>query len=455
MLSETFLSEEQKLLDQLDDILTRLKKAGADEAEAVIGESISFDLQCRHGQIIDTDHAEGRDVVLRVFIGKRQAGVSVSLDSLQDVDELAARVVSMAKATPEDPYCGLAAETIKITKNAGQDLDLYDTKIPRLDDLKANILAMEELALAQKDITNSEGAQAGWSLSQIAHMTSGGFYGAQKTSGYGLSCAVLAEKNGAMERDYAFCSAHHVEDMEAPHKIAMEAATRAAARLGAQKPKSCTAAVIYDPRVARSLLGHFAAAISGAAVARGSSFLKDDLGKIIFPEAIDIIDDPFRVRGLRSQLFDSEGVGGQKRRLIDQGRLTSWLMDWPSARQLSLASTGHAAAAPGSVPSPSPTNLWIAPGAASPEELIGEIDHGLYVTELIGSGVNPVTGDYSRGAVGFWVQKGKITHPVNEITIVGNLKSMFADLTVGNDLLLRYGVDTPTLKVAQMTIAGA
>ena len=453
MLSEKFLSEEQKLFDRLDDILARLKRAGADEAEAVIGESISFDLQCRHGKIIDTNHAEGRDVGLRVFIGKCQAGVSVSLDGLQDMDELAARVVAMAKATPEDPYCGLAAEII--SSDTAPELDLYDATLPNPDDLREKIIEMEQLALDQKDITNSEGAQAGWSLSQMAHMTSGGFCGAEKVSGHGLSCSVLAEKNGAMERDYAFCSARHAENMDAPDKIAMEAAMRAAARLGAQKPKSCAAPVIYDPRVARSLLGHFAAAISGAAIARSSSFLKDDLGQKIFPENINIIDDPHRVRGLRSQLFDSEGMGGKKRHLIDKGQLTGWLMDWPSARQLGLASTGHASAAPGGVPSPSPTNLWLEAGTASPEELIGEVEQGLYVTELIGSGVNPVTGDYSRGAAGFWIEKGKITHPVNEITIAGRLKDMFAHLSVGNDLLLRYGVDAPTLKVAQMTIAGA
>ncbi len=453
MLSENFLSAEQKLFNQLDDIIARLKRAGADEAEAMIGESISFDLQCRHGRIIDTNHAEGRDVGLRVFIGKCQAGVSVSLDGLQDIDELAARVVAMAKVMPEDPYCGLASEITK--SEITQGLDLYDQTIPKPDDLKATIIAVEDLALCQKGITNSEGAQAGWSLSQMAHMTSAGFCGVHKVSGHGLSCSVLAEKNGVMERDYAFSSVHHAEDMDAPDKIALEAATRAAARLGAQKPQSCEVPVIYDPRVARSLLGHFASAISGASVARGSSFLKDDLGQKIFPQSVDIIDDPHRVRGLRSQLFDSEGMGGKKRRLIDKGRLTGWLMDWPSARQLGLTSTGHASSALGGVPSPSPTNFWITAGTASPEELISEVEHGFYATELIGSGVNLVTGDYSRGAAGFWIEGGKITHPVNEITIVGRLKEMLAHLSVGNDLVLRYGIDAPTLKVAQMTIAGA
>ena len=448
MLTKDFLSDSDLLFDRMEDILRHLKKAGADEAELSIGEATAFDVQCRHGDIIDNNHAESRDLAVRVFIGRRKADIGISLDGLEDIEPLADRVIAMAKASPEDIYCGLAENTVALDDI--QDIEVYDAAPPDMDRLKANALEAEEIACAQKGITNSEGSNAGWLLAQSLHMTSLGFRGVEIKTRHHLSSVVLAERDGKMERDYEYYAAHFAEDMPSPMEIGKEAARRTLARLGAVKPKSCAASVVYHPRVARSLLGHFAAAISGAAIARGTSFLKDKMGQRIFPEAIEIMDDPFRRRGLRSQAFDGEGVAGEKRRLIADGRLESWLLDWPSARQLGLHSTAHASGG-----SPSPTNLWVAPSDLSPEALIGDMDAGLYVTELIGSGANLVTGDYSRGCAGFWIEQGRITHPVHEITIVGNLKEMFATLSVANDLRFRYGVDAPTIRIERMTIAGA
>ena len=450
MLSPYFLTSPDDNLNQMDDMLTALKKAGADEAEIAIGENVSFDMHCRMGHITDSNHAEGRDLSLRAFIGKRKADVHISLDGAIDFKAISDRIIAMAKAAPEDPFCGLAQDFASRENITAREkmIDVYDSTIPLIEDMKTRLLETENTALAEKAITNSEGASLGWSLTQSAHMTSLGFIGCAKESAYHTSCVVLAEKNGQKERDYESDIAHFEEDMSKPALIGKTAANRARARLGAVKPKSCQAPIIYHPRCARSLLGHFAAAISGASIARGASFLKDGFDKAIFSKDITIIDDPNLKRGLRSQAFDDEGVLAQRRTLIDKGVLTSWLMDCPSARQLGLASTGHS-----SNGAPSPTNLWLEPSSITPEELMGDIAQGLYVSELIGSGVNPVTGDYSRGASGFWIENGQISHPVCEISIVGNLKTMFETMRTANDFDFRYGIDTPSLRVEHMTIA--
>ncbi len=448
MLSSNFLSEPQDLFNTLEDILTLVKKLGADSAEAFIGEAIAFDTQARQGKIIDTSHSEVRQLGLRVFIGKRNAEIGIGVDSLKDKEEFAARVIAMAQASPEDPYCGLAERTAARTEI--KDIDVYDKTLPSVEALNRQALETEAVALGHAGITNTEGAGAAWQASQNIHLTSLGFQGVEKETSHHLSCSVLAEKDGAMERDYEFFSAHFAEDIPSPNEVGDSAARRTLARCGASKPRSTTATVMYEPRVARSLLGHFAAAISGAAIARQTSFLKDAMGKQIFSPHIKITDDPHRKRGQRSQAFDSEGVLGAKRDIIEAGVLQSWLLDSPSARQLGLASTGHAASG-----APSPSNFYLTSDQApNPEALLSSIDEGLYVTELIGSGVNQVTGDYSRGASGFWIKNGKIAYPVSEITIVGNLKEMFARLQVADDLTFRYGIDAPTLYIEQMTIAG-
>jgi PmbA protein len=269
-----------------------------------------------------------------------------------------------------------------------------------------------------------------------------------------LPLAPSADATG-MERDYDYSTAIFAADLADPAAIGKSAGERAVKRLGAKKMPTCRCPVVFDPRVARGFISHLLGSISGPSIARGTSFLKDRLGERIFPEAITIIDDPHRRRGLRSKPFDGEGIGNRRRAIIDKGVLTTWLLDLRSSRQLGLQTTGHAARGTASPPSPSATNVWIEPGALSPKELIADIESGLYVTEMMGMGVNGVTGDYSRGAAGFWIDKGEIAFPVSEMTVAGNLKDIFARLIAANDLEFKAGADAPTLRVDDLTVAGA
>jgi PmbA protein len=309
--------------------------------------------------------------------------------------------------------------------------------------------------MAVKGVTNSEGGGASFSRAGVALATSEGFYGRYAGTSHGIGVAVLAGEGTGMERDYDHASARHAADLRSAEEIGRTAGERAVARLNPRKAKSQSVPVVFDARESGGLVGHFAGAISGSAIARGVSFLKDKMGEEIFAPAISIIDDPHRLRGLRSKPFDGEGVANQRRALIEKGRLTTWLLDCASARQLGLETTGHAARGTGGPPHPAVTNLYMQAGTLSPDELIADIEQGFYVTELMGMGVNGVTGDYSRGAAGFWIEKGKITFPVSEVTIAGNLKDMFRNLTAASDLVFRHGTNAPTLRIEGMTIAGA
>ena len=284
---------------------------------------------------------------------------------------------------------------------------------------------------------------------------SNGFAGSYGGTGHGVSVAVLAGQGTAMERDYDYTSAVHAGDLGDPVAVGKRAGERAVRRLGARKVATCQVPVVYDPRIASSLLRHLLGAISGPAIARGTSFLKDKLGQRLFPAGIAVIDDPHKRRGLRSKPFDGEGLPNQRRALIEDGVLTTWLLDLASARQLGLKSTGHASRGTSSPPSPSPTNLWLEPGAVTAQELIGDIKQGFYVTELMGMGVNGVTGDYSRGAAGFWIENGALAYPVSEVTVAGNLKDMFQHVIAASDLEFKTGIDAPTLRIDGMTLAGA
>jgi PmbA protein len=315
--------------------------------------------------------------------------------------------------------------------------------------------AAEEAALAVMGVTNSEGAEAGWGRSSVALAASSGFAGAYSGSSHGVSASVIGGTGTAMERDYDFSSAIFAADLRDPAEVGKSAGERAVKRLGAKKMPTCRCPVVFDPRVARGFISHLLGPISGPAIARGTSFLKDRLGERIFPEAITIIDDPHRQRGLRSKPFDGEGIANRRRAIIDKGVLTTWLLDLRSARQLGLKTTGHAARGTASPPSPSATNVWIEPGALSPPALIADIESGFYVTEMMGMGVNGVTGDYSRGAAGFWIDKGEIAFPVSEMTVAGNLKDIFARLVAADDLVFKAGADSPTLRVDDLTVAGA
>jgi PmbA protein len=320
--------------------------------------------------------------------------------------------------------------------------------------LVARAAAAEDAALAVPGITNSEGAEAGFGRSEVFLVTSAGFAGRLSRTSHSVSASAIAGAGTGMQRDYDYHSTVHLADLDDPAAIGRSAAERAITRLNPARPSTAKLPVIYDPRVAGGLLGHLAGAINGSSVARGTTFLKDKLGQRIFPPGIAIRDDPRRVRGLRSRPFDGEGTPTSARALIDDGVLTTWLLDSRSARQLGLRSTGHAVRGTGGPPSPSPTNLYLAAGSLTPAELMADIKLGLYVTELIGMGVNGVTGDYSRGAAGFMIRDGAIAEPVAEITIASNLLDMFAQLTAANDLRFRRGTDSPTVRVDGMTMAG-
>jgi PmbA protein len=448
------LTETDDALNLLDDLVARAKRCGADAADAVLANGIALSVGQRMGKREKMERAEGNDMGLRVFVGKRQAIVSSSDWTSESLDALVERALAMAKTVPEDPHCGLPGEN-EVFVGPLIDPDICDDAEPSPAQLGARAKQCEDAARSVPGVTNSEGAEAGWSLSEIAILGSNGFAGSYATSRHSIGAAVLAGEDTEMERDYDFCTTVYLEDLDEPEDIGVSAGVRATSRLGAQKVETAKVPIVYDPRVANSLINHFASAVNGAAVARGTSFLKDRMGEQVFADGIAIIDDPQRPRGLRSKPFDAEGMANPELALIEDGRLGNWILDLRSARQLGLATTGRASRGTSSPPGPSATNLYMRPGTVSSAELIGDIGQGFYVVELIGMGVNMVTGDYSRGAAGFWIENGEVTYPVSEITIAGNLKDMFMNLTPANDLEFRYGVNAPTLRVEGMTVAGA
>jgi len=440
-------------LNRLDDLLAKARKAGAGDADAVMVDSVSISHAQRLGKVEQLERSEEAEVGLRVLIGPRQACVASSDLSRAAMDELVERAVAMASSVPEDPYCGLAPASM-LAKD-WPDLDSDDPSEPSADTLIARARACEDAARAVEGISNSEGAEASWGRANIALAGTNGFRGGYTNSSHSVGCAVLAGEGTAMERDYAFHSAVHGGDLEDPETVGRRAGERTVRRLDPRQAKTGRYPVVYDPRVANSLVRALAGAINGAAIARGTSFLKDAMDQRIFPEHITIVDDPHRARGLKSKPFDAEGLPNQTRHVIDQGRLTTWIMSLSSARQLGLPSTGHASRGTGAPPSASPTNFYMAPGTVSPDELIADIPEGFYVTEMMGQGVNMVTGDYSRGAAGFWIENGKLAYPVSEVTVAGNLKDMFGRLVPANDLEFRFGTDAPTVRIDGMTLAGS
>ena len=444
---------EQKALDLLDRVIAKALKAGADAADAIAFDGMSLTASCRLGEPEDVERAEGSDLGLRLFVGQRQAFVSTT-DAHEDaLDALVERAYSMARLAPEDPYCGLA-DPARLAKSLA-DLDLRDDNEQQADALLEKALAAEDAGRAVPGITNSEGGQASWGQSIVALATSDGYAGAYGASSHGVACAVVAEGENGMERDYEHSSTRHLADLADAETVGRSAGERTVKRLDPRKVPSCTVPVVYDPRVSGGLIGHLAAAVNGVSVARGTSFLKDAMGELIFAAGVTITDDPLRQRGLRSKPVDGEGVATARLDLIADGRLESWLLDSAAAKQLGLASTGHASRGTASPPSPSTTNLYLAAGAVDPAALIEDIQSGFYVTELIGMGVNMVTGDYSRGAGGFWIENGEITYPVSELTVAGSLRDMFAAITPANDLVFRYGTNAPTVRIDTMTVAGS
>jgi len=438
--------------DLLQDVIAKSMSAGADACDAILVEGTSSSLSCRLGEAEDLERSEGRDLGLRVLIGKRQAVVSSSDASPQALDELVERAIAMAKAVPEDAYCGLADPDQLATDIP--DLDEFDPSEPSADDMIDMARACEDAARAVSGISNSEGAEVNFGKSSVHLAASNGFNGSRQGSRFSVSVSVVAGEGTKMERDYDYATTVWLSDLPSPESIGTSAGEKTVKRLNPRKVGSASVPVVFDPRVASSLVGHFSGAINGSSVSRGSTFLRDRMGQKVFSDGVYIIDDPLKKRGLRSKPFDAEGVGTARRELISDGRLTTWILDLATARQLGLETTGHASRGTGGPPSPSATNLNMAAGSVSRDDLIGAIDNGFYVTELIGMGVNSVTGDYSRGAGGFWIENGELAYPVSEVTIASNLKDMYLNLIPADDLVFRYATNAPTVRVDGMTVAG-
>lgn len=439
--------------DRAAALIEFARRAGADAADAVYSGEASEAVQVRLGALEDVERSESEHLGLRVFVGARSASIGSSDLSDAALKELADRAVAMARLAPEDPYAGLAPQDRLLT-GALPDLDLADSAEPGPAALRELALACEDAARAVGGVTNSEGASAGAGNRSLALVTSHGFAGCYGGTSRQLSATMIAGEGSGMQRDYAWRAAHHLADLPGAEEIGRQAGERAVARLNPRRVKSGPMPVLFDPRVGGTLIGHLAGAISGNAIARRASFLLDQDLTQVFAKGIEIVDDPLRVRGLSSRPFDGEGLPVAPRKLVDDGRLTGWLMDSAAARQLGGEPTGHAVRGAGGSPGVGTSNLHLAAGKASVAELIAEIAEGVLVTELIGQGVNAVTGDYSRGASGFLIVGGEIAGPVAEFTVAGNLLDMFAHLTPANDLEWHRSVNVPTIRVDGMTVAG-
>jgi PmbA protein len=428
------------------------KKAGASAADAIAISSSDQSVTLRHGAIEELERSESQDVGLRVFVGQASGLISGSVLTRDGLHRLVDRAIAMAKLAPPDEYAGLAAPD-QLAKHL-PDLDLYSDKQLSDEELQSLARRAEDAALAIKGITKSNGASASQGKREVASVASNGFARAWKRSSFGIGASVVAGEGTAMERDYDGHGANHFEDMESPEEIGTRAGERTIRKLSPRKVNSQTVPVIFDRRISTSLIGHLLGAISGSSIARGTSFLKDEMGKMVFNPAVTIIDDPHRLRGSGSRPVDGEGLPTRKTNFIDKGVLTSWILDLRSARQLKLTPTGHGSRGLSSPPSPSTSNVHMVAGTRSPEDMMKAIGTGFLVTEFIGSSINGVTGDYSRGASGFWIENGEIAYPVSEVTIAGNLKDMFKAIEPASDLKFRGATNAPSCFLGEMTLAG-
>ena len=437
----------------LHDVVAAALKAGADAAEAVHAEGQALSIGVRLSELEEVEREESRDLGLRVFVGQRQAVVSGSDVSPAARARLVERAVAMARLAPEDPYAGLAPEE-RLARGTPLDLDLYDPSEPSAETLEDRARAAEDAARAVPGVSKSDGAHASWSSSTWRLVTSGGFDGVHRASGFSLSASAIAQDAAGMERAGDGRRVRHQADLPAPETIGAEAGRRAASRLGARKLDSMTAPVIFENRVAASLLSPLIGAIAGPAVARGNSFLKSKLGQPLFSADINLIDDPYRPRGLGSAPYDDEGVHGERRNLIDRGVLTTWLLNSGSARQLGMETTGHASRGLAGAPGVAPSNLHLEPGASDLAALMRQAGSGLLVTSMFGPSLNGNTGDWSAGVSGFWFEGGEIAYPAAEITVAGNLVELYARVVPGSDLEFRGATNAPSLLIDDMAIAG-
>lgn len=439
----------KNLVDRATQLVEAARRAGADSADAVVVRARSTSVSVRLGKVEGTESSESDDFSLRVFVGRRIA--SVSANSGADPAQLAERAVAMAKVSPEDPFEQLADPSTRVQKP--RDLELFDDSHVDTQRLTDDALATEEAALAISGVTNSGGAGASSGMGGLVLVTSDGFAAHYAATRFGRSVSAIAGEGTAKERDYDYSSRLHFAELEEPAIIGRNAGERAVRRLGARQAKTGPVTVIYDPRIARGIAGHLAGAINGASVARKTSFLRDAMGKKILKAGVSVSDDPLRVRGSSSRPFDGEGIEGQRLMMIEDGVLNHWFLSGSTGRELGLTGNGRGVRS-GSTVVPASTNFAIEPGESTPEALIAQLGTGFYVTEVFGQGVDMVTGQYSRGASGFWIENGELAFPVAEVTIASNLKDMFLNLTPASDVDRNFGVTAPTLLIEGMTLAG-
>ncbi|WP_105382041.1 TldD/PmbA family protein [Neorhizobium alkalisoli] len=438
------------LLSRASELIDLAKAAGADQADAVVVRSRSRSVSVRLGKVEGTEASESDDFSLRVFIGKRVA--SVSANPGFDMKTLAERAVAMAKVSPEDPFACLADDAD--LARSYPDLELFDATDLPTDDLREAALTMEQAALDVSGVTNSSGAGASAGMGGLVLVTSHGFSGSYMATRFGRSVSVIAGEGTKMERDYDFDSRIYAADLDDPNLIGRRAGERVVKRINPrQVDTGSNVTVVFDPRIARGFVGHIAGAINGASVARKTSFLRDKMGQQVLRAGLNITDDPLVVRGSSSRPFDGEGVSGRRMVMIEDGVLNHWFLSTSTARELGLSTNGRGVRG-GTAVTPASTNLALEPGDISPQELIRSIGTGFYVTELIGQGVNMITGEYSRGATGFWIENGELAFPVSEVTIASNLKDMFMRITPANDIDRKFGVASPTIAIEGMTLAG-
>jgi len=436
----------------LKTLLKLAKSAGADAADAISAHGRSLSIGVREGELEDIDNSEGKEIGLRVFIGQRQATVSSSDLSNSSLEKLAERAVAMAKLAPEDPYCGLADSNRLASKT--KDLEIYDPTELDAAHLFTRAKEIDKATRSVKGIAQADGAAAYAVSSAVYFMTTDGFAKGWCSSQHGISVSAIAQDKNSMERDYDYAGSRWFEELPTPESVGLKAANRAIARLGSQKMKSAAMPVLYDKRVAASLLGAFTSAISGPSIARGVSFLKDAMDTKVFHPSITVTDDPYMLRGHGSRPWDGEGVAGANMDLIKDGKLTSWLLHTASANQLGLETTGHGRRGIGSPPGVAASNTYIQAGDKSPEQLMKDIGNGLFIAEMFGPSLNANTGDYSVGIAGFAIENGERAGPVSEVTVAGNLKDMFKNMTAANDLEFKQPVSAPSLLISEMVVAG-
>ncbi len=445
----------QSLASLTEQLLSLAKRAGADAADSVAVDGTSLSIDVRQGRLEQAERAQGIDIGLRVFVGQRQACVSSSDTKPGTLEQMAERAVAMAREAPEDPHCGLADAAQLARDTDTTRLDLYDpTDEPDPAALQRDATEAEEAAMQVAGVTQMDHVSAGYGRRAVHVAATNGFSAGYQRSDRGITCVAIAGSGTGMERDYDYDSRIYQGDLRSAQDIGRVAGERAVARLGARKPKTGTWPVLFDERISSSLIGHLLSAINGASIARGSSWLRDALGQQVLPAHLSIVENPHRPRTSGSRLFDGEGLATTPRAIVDNGILTGWTLDLATGRKLGMASTANASRGTSSPPSPSTTNIALTPGTATRDDLIRDMGTGLLITSMIGSTINPNTGDYSRGASGFWVENGEITHPINECTVAGNLRDMLMRIIPANDGRAHLSTVVPSILIPGLTLAG-